>query len=154
MSLPFANSPADVVHYLLIALGLGMLPVPGFAYTATSWPVNAGQEPDSPDNTITLYNTTGNKHARIMIDGETVEDPGIQIRIRGTDDPTASIQAELIKVAIDEKAIGYNVQIGGHNFTVYAINRVGNPIQLGNESPTSRRRIYTINATVTLRQTT
>jgi hypothetical protein len=114
---------------------------------------------NDPDNTVTVYDTLGNKHARIMIDGQVVEDPGIQIRVRATDNPTAQTQAEIIKQAIDERATGYNVQIPDlsnvlHNFTVYALNRSGNPIQLGKESPTSNRRIYTINATVTLRQAT
>ena len=150
MSIPLANSPADAVRYLLIALGLGTLPtnVPQGA-----WPINANQEPNDPDNVVTLYDTTGNKHARCMIDGEITEDPGIQIRVRGTDDPTAQVQSQLIKQAIDEQVAGYNVQINGHNFTIYAINRVSNPTQLGYESPTSRRRLYTINATVTIRQT-
>jgi hypothetical protein len=157
MGLPLANSPADVVRYVLIALGLGTLP-PANPVEGT-WPISANQELNSPDGVVVIYDTTGNKDARSMIDGEVTEHPGIQIRVREDTDLAAQTQAELIKVAVDQQVAGYNVQILNgltnvvHNFTVMNISRSGNPIQVGNESPTSRRRLYTINATVTVVQT-
>ena len=153
MTTPLSNSPADVLRYALIALGLGILPVPGTNYTATSWPTSTGQELDSPDNTATTYDTTGIKDGRSMTDGDVVEHPGVQVRVRATDDPTAQTQAWILANAVDRLIIGTNLTIGTHTYTIYAVSRKGNPARLSQETPTSRRPVWTFNVTVTLTQT-
>ena len=47
------HSTADIVRYLLIALGHGTLP------PATDWPIYEGAEPTAPDALVTTYNVTG-----------------------------------------------------------------------------------------------
>ena len=61
MSGSLAHLPEDIVRYLLIDLSVGTLPS-----DVDDWPIYATQEPDKPDNVITVYGTEGNKHGRCI----------------------------------------------------------------------------------------
>jgi hypothetical protein len=70
-----------VIQQVLIELGLGTDPDtdPGEA-----WPVYSGSEPggqDAPDNCLTVYDTDPKPDGRSMLDGETWQHYGLQIRI-------------------------------------------------------------------------
>lgn len=143
------HSPADVVRQLLIDLGHGTIPSGG-----GSWPVFVSQEPNSPDSVITVYDTTERQDGRTMVDGERQEHEGIQVRIRDPDHAGGYTKAHAIAIALDTFASPTSVTIGSSVYQLWAATRVSGPIALGKETPNSKRNLFTINATVTLRQTT
>ena len=78
MSDVLLHSPADVLRYALIDLGVGTLPTDN-----GDWPIQVAAQSDTPDETLTIYDTLGIDDGRHMGDGERFEHHGIQIRVRG-----------------------------------------------------------------------
>ena len=152
MSNSLENSPADVVRWLLIQLGLGTNPE-----DEKNWPVEVSNEPDKPDNLITVYDTAGITDGRVQRTGETAEHRGVMFQIRGTSQPVAWGKAEEIKTVIDESVVNSTVIIGagtaGKEYVVFSITRHSGPVSLGRE-PGTNRFLFTINAVVALRQVT
>lgn len=145
------HSPADVIRYLLIAMGAGIHPDDLVVNSGTQWPIYAGGEPNVPDETITVYDTAGRDDGRMQYDGERTEHPGIQIRIRARDHQTGYVKARQLAVSLDKEIYQNTVSIGNSQYFIHAVSRSGNVIPLGKESPTSKRSLFTINATVTIR---
>lgn len=145
------HSPADIVRRLLVDLGLGSYP----AIPAGSWPVYASEEPQTPDNTITVFDTTGKRQGRMMIDGAVEEHHGFQIRIRSADDRTGATKARTIADTIDKNVYRRWVTVDSTRYQVHSLDRSGDVISLGRErsegggkdKKPSQRRIFTINGT-------
>lgn len=148
MSNALALSPADVTRWLIIQLGVGTDPSLNLA-----WPVYCDNEPDLPDNCITVYNTSGIVEGRDMNSGEAQEQPGAQFRIRATDPRTGYAKIDAIKQAIDTQVSYVTVVIGTASYLVHALSRTSGILALGKEIGASRRSVYTLNAVVALRQT-
>jgi hypothetical protein len=144
----FQHSPADVLRYLLIQLGLGTAPSSGGA-----WPVYAADEPATPDNCITVYDTQGRDAGRIMNTGEREEYPGFQVRVRSLDHPTGALKANQIADALDTAVRLTNVTVETYTYLVYCVSRTGNVLAAGKESPTSKRKLFFINGVVRLSRT-
>ena len=142
------HSPAEVVRRLLIQEGLGSDPAdpPG------TWPVYANGEPDTPDSAITVYNTQGRDGGRTMTDGERQEHHGVQVRIRAAAFNTGFSKARAIAVSMDEDIVQEFITIGSASYKVWSISRSSDVLFLGNDTPTSKRKLFTINALVSLRQ--
>lgn len=144
MSGTLVHSPADIIRRLLIQKSLGAAP------PSTSWPIYATNEPDSPDNVVTVYDTDGVGHGRTGPDRERQEHHGIQIRIRSTTPDGGYAKARAIAVACDS-AISYDtVVIGAQTYQVQVVTRTGDVIPLGKEVAASKRSLFTINAIVAL----
>ena len=141
-----AHSPADVIRWLLIDLGLGTDPS-----EEDSWPIHTSSEPDSPDNSITVYDTAGIVDGRIQRTGETREHCGVMLQVRGTSQPIAWAKANAANVILDESIDKSNITIGSTDYIVYAVTRHSGPLSLGRE-PSTNRFLFTINAVVALRQ--
>ena len=150
------NSPADVIRWLLVQLGtntitlasgqtipIGLVTDPT---TSQSWPCYASDEPDTPDNVVTIYDTQGRDDGRSMIDGERYEHHGIQIRVRAQSHVVGFLQARQIAVVLDQAVFRVGVTIAGHNFFVPCVSRTSGVIPLGRDTPNTKRRIFTINA--------
>jgi len=146
MSSILTHSPADVVRRVLIALNLGSLPS-----TVGDWPIQVSNEPDYPDNLITITDTAGITNGRIQRTGETLEHKGISIQVRGVSHPIAWAKSDEIRVAIDEAIKNTSVTIASTSYMVYSLTRQSGPIILGRE-PGTDRYLHTINAIVALRQ--
>lgn len=142
------HSPADIIRYLLVGLGGGVLPSAG-----GDWPIYVSQEPTTPDNVITLYNTAGIKDGRLMPTGEVQEHPGVQIRVRATDDNTGWTKAEALAILLDETVLINQVNISTSVYIVYSVSRSPGPLVLGKEVADSKRDLFTINITTSIRQT-
>lgn len=141
------HSPGDVVRQLLIGLGLGTDPA-----DSGLWPVFAAVEPNTPDNCITLYDTESRRHGRTQTDGEIQEHHGIQFVIRSATYASGYTKARAIAVAADETVYQNTVTISGTSYTVHQISRTGDVLALGQQTPESKRYLFTINAVVSLRQ--
>lgn len=145
MSGSLTHSPADIVRKLLIDKSLGATPAEGAV-----WPVYATREPDSPDSTITVYDTAGRLDGRVMVSGQVQEHPGIQIRVRDADSAAGFKKAKAVATALSEDVLRTMVTIGANTYEVQAISRTSGVFALGKETLTSKRNVFTINATVSL----
>lgn len=141
------NSPAEVVAYLLVARGQCTL-----GGTGGIWPIFIGYTPDSPDDVIVITDTTGAMDGQTQVDGEQCEHHGLQIKVRSKDNPTGYVKIRALAVYVDENILRAGVTVGSNTYTVQAINRQGGVLHLGREAG-SERDLFSINALVTLRQT-
>ena len=154
MSGNLTHSPAQIIRDLLVDLGLGVLPSAGGL-----WPIFVTGIPDSPDSIITITDTLGTSDGRLQPTGEATEHPGFQVAIRDANHQDGWEKANAIRVALSETillntvSITDNVGTGTSTYTVHAVSKIGGVIVLGKELPTSKRHLFTINATVALRQT-
>ena len=141
------HDPADIIRYLLISKSLGTEPIANGA-----WPIFTAIENDSPDNAITIYNTTGKVQGRLQGTGAYVEKPGIQIRVRGATHLLGYARGKSIESTLDTGVYQDTVTIGGSVYEVHAVSRSGNLIFAGRDSSSSKRFIFTLNVTSTIRQ--
>ncbi len=138
------HSQAQIIRQLLIDLRLGTDPD-----DEDDWPIYATSEPDdpgTPDEVITVYNTVGVIDGRSMPTGEIFEHLGINIRIRSSRNTLASVKAYGIDNVLAETAYNNIVSLDGANYQVCSINRRGGVIDVGKEAPASERNVFSINA--------
>jgi hypothetical protein len=145
-----SDSPARVVRQLLI--NLGVVNEVGAAVTPY-WPAYSPGEPPSPDNVVTVYNTSGQKDSRDKNTREMEGHHGIQVRIRGIDQATAFQKANDVTEALDKRVRYTAVTVGANQYIVKAVSRTGEAIDIGKETPSSKRSLFTVNALVAVRQT-
>jgi len=143
-------SPALVMAAYMIALGLVSLHSEGLL-----WPVYVSHEPDGPnvaDNCVTVYDTTGKLDGRLMRTGEYIEHPGIQIRVRSK---TYELGYSLLSQIRSKLDITHNVHITVNDisYLLQCISRTSPILCLGTESEGKRRTLFTLNMTLTLKQT-
>lgn len=146
MSGSLDHAQCEIIRKLLIDLGQA-------ANSQTvDWSIFSYTEPNTPDNCITVYNTTGTTQGSFQTSGEVQEFHGIQIRLRGNNKKTAFAKANDIFVALSGVQMR-TVTVESSAYTVASVRPTANVIDLGNETPDSKRRIFTINAITALHQT-
>jgi hypothetical protein len=138
------HSPENLLRYLLIDINEGTLPTDN-----DDWPIGI-VEPDSPDNAITIFGTTGVIQLRQILDGKVVERFGAQIRIRATDNITGSAKAQSIVDSIDQLR-RESLTIETSDYLIHSVSRTTSVIPLGREQGTSRY-LFTINVLINLTQ--
>jgi hypothetical protein len=137
------NSSAELIRWSIVDGGLGTNPSSGSA-----WPVFVGHMPDEPDNAICVYDTTGTIDGRVQSNGETIEHPGWQVRVRATDHPTGYPKIANIRNHLDA-VLRQGVVINTFSYTIQAITLTGGVQSLGQEPDGTRRNNYTINGIIT-----
>lgn len=140
------DSPADIVRRLLVQLGHGVMPPAHVA--GTPWPISTAKELPNPDDTVTVRNTQGTDDGRMMVNGRLVYHYGIQVRVRATDEQTGWVKSETIRTTLAESVRRTVVVVGANSYRVHAVTRIGPTIPLGDETPKSKRKVFTINCTV------
>jgi hypothetical protein len=152
------HSPADIVRWLLVELGEGSAPLTPVS-RASLWPVYATNEPSSPDECITVYDTVGRGDGRLMISGREINHYGVQVRVRSITHRTGWQKAESIRVSLSERTLEEAVSVpdvegvnGGlpTPYIVHCLAQIGAVLPIGTET-TSKRSIFTVNALVTIR---
>lgn len=148
MSESLAHSPAQIVAQLLVNLSIGTAPADD-----GSWPVYDTGLPDTPDNAICVYDTTGTLDARLMQTGEWNEHHGINLRLRTTDHQTGVTKVNAMAVALDTTVNHTTVSMASPTavYDVETMSRKSGPFDNGPE-PTSGRRIFTVNYVASIRQ--
>lgn len=141
------HSPADILSRVLIALGHGVDP-PG---DATNWPVFVSQEPSTPDNVITLYDTEVRDLGRHMADGYREIMHGVQVRVRSYTYALGWAKINALAIALDSSVYQELVTIGVNSYNVHAVTRLSGPLSLGKE-PETARRLFTLNVLVTVHE--
>lgn len=147
-ALPLLHSPADIVRGVLIDLGAASSPD---ISPRTAWPAFSGKEPDSPDEVITLYDTQGFSDGRFMIDGELFSHPGIQLRVRSKDTPRGYSKASQLRSAL-AGILNAELTIGANSYVLHCVAKISDVIALGDESPQSKRQLFTVNAVASVRR--
>lgn len=147
MSGDLNHSPSDIIKHLLVNESVGTL-----VSAAGTWPIFDSYERDDPDDAITMYDTAGNIDGRNMVNGETQHHYGIQARVRGKDKTTGWLKAQSIISFFDDVERNM-VVISSSTYLVQAVHVTSGVIPLGADASSSRRRLFTINALVTLRMT-
>lgn len=87
--------PTIVVSNLLVANGYGV-----FKSLTSDWGIFISEQPDSPDQCITIYDSSGSNLGKGM-SGDTLIRPGIQIRIRSKTYPDGIRKIGVINSYLD-----------------------------------------------------
>lgn len=147
--------PEDVIAYLIIAKGWGVNPS-----LSADWSVFSVNERQSPDNIITVYGTAGDLQGRTHVDGEMAEFPGIQVRVRSVDPVVGKMKAHTIANGFDQiykysVSAPYQATTGQATrvYEVQSIRRTTPVLSLGRQVGSSDRYLFTVNALLTLKQT-
>lgn len=141
---PLLHTPADILRRLLIEWGVGTDPSP----TLQAWPVYAFNEPPSPDNVITCYDTTGRIAGRIQLTSRRIERQGCEVRVRGSKTTDAASKVLQVVNALD-LTVRMVVEVTNPtaSYLVHTVTRTGSLINLGQE-PGGRRWLYTVNCLI------
>lgn len=146
-----SHTPADVLAEALAQAGTVVRPDAVPAGQTPTWPVYVGHLPDSPDNAVAVYDTSGTPDGRIMKTGETIRHPGFQVRTRARTHQEAYQKLLQIAEAIDaiRRLV---VALDGTGYTIAAATRTGDLLPLGQEPDSKKRDGFTLNGTITYQQ--
>jgi len=150
-SVSLRHSPAEIVRQLLVNALIASDPGDGSSRPTYAWPGYATNEPSTPDNTITVYDTTGQSDGRTMPDGEAVSHYGVQVRVRSRVHSQGWQMADSIRERLTRGVYGSPVRVDSTDYLVYNFARVGNVIPVGKDAPNTRRSLFTLNAIVALK---
>ncbi len=149
MSGTLTHSPDQIIQYLIRDLGLGTLPEDN-----DTWPIFCSRVIEDPDNQIATVRTAGILQGRRQPTGEVIEHYGVQITVRGTTHLIGSAKIQTIATTFSESVLRDSVTVDSSVYAVQSITIASGPIPLGDESPESKRQIFTLNITAAIRQTT
>lgn len=150
-----AHSPADVIRWLLVGLGIGTDP-----RNVGAWPVWAAGEPKVPDNVITVYDTVGTDDGSVMIGprGELQGHYGFLVRVRASSHPVGWAKANAVRANLAETVYDNTVvvptlgTVAGATYTVENCANVGHVLVLGADAANEKTFLFTVNAVVTINQ--
>lgn len=157
MSGPLNHSPAEILLEALVDLAKGT--DPSSSQGVSDWPVFVSIMPDNPDNVIMITDVAGTDDGRFMIDGERQQHYGITVTVRSQTQNVAFARANSIMVALDESINRTSVTIGSDTYRIQSVSTRPGPIDAGPEQSASqstlgsKRRLFTVNAVVDLKQT-
>jgi hypothetical protein len=140
------NSPADVLRWLIVQLGLGTNPDDD-----GSWPVYDSNEPSSPDDLIVVYDTAGEIQGREHHSGRSLEHYGAQIQVRGSSKAVAWAKVDALVQSLEESVKNTLVTVSTLTYIIHAVTRRSGPMLLGREPATSRV-LYSLNVVFTVSQ--
>jgi hypothetical protein len=140
-----SQSPAAIIRQMLIDLGLGVNPAPD-GQTAIPWSVFHSQEPDRPDECITVFTTEGTDDGRSMHDGDLWHHYGFQVRLRSRDDKVGYAKGSLIRNTLAKGVYMRTVSIGTSVYQIQCIAKIRSVLPIGKEASATKRALFTINA--------
>lgn len=132
----------QIIAKALISQAIGTAPS-----AKKDWLVASSYMSDSPDNQITVYDTTPRGDGRLM-SGPSIEHPGIQVRVRGRDYLSGWNKIKEIRDYFDtihNLVVSFGV---GDTETIQSISQ-GGIIHVGRDE-TENREVFTLNAALTL----
>lgn len=146
------RSPAEVVQQLLID---GAVCTEGGAGGA--WPAFATSEPDGediPDEIAVVYDTQGIDDLRTMVDGKLYTHHGVQVLVRAATHGRGYGKASAIRNYLAEAVRNTYTTVVDARYLVHAVTKIGDVIPIGRDTPTSKRLLFTVNATVAMTKVT
>lgn len=152
------HAPGEVVRALLIQLAVG---TEGTLYA--SWPVFVDQEPDEPDNCITVEEMLGGIDGKLGPTGEVIEHYGFHIMVRSARVPTGTDpqpgyrvgrnKIDEICTQLDQHVDCVIVTIDSATYTVHAAHRISSVNPLGKSRANSARYSFSVDYQITITQT-
>jgi hypothetical protein len=142
------HGPEEVVAQLLIDRLLVTDPVED-----KPWPVKVNDESTNEDESVTVSGYDGKIDGRSMPTGRVHSHPAVQIKVKGRDQVTARAKAKAIAHEVDENVYHAAVTLEGKTYCVQSIGRTSTFNFAGKETAVSQRNVFTLNALVTIRQT-
>lgn len=149
MTNELTHSQADIVRELLVDASPTVLTEPD---DDLAWPGFAFNEPSNPDNCVTIYSTEGTSDGRSMIDGELQVHRGFQVRVRSKNPKTGYAKASSISQYMAKSVYQKTVVVDSSTYLVQAITKIGDILSLGTDAPKTKRSLFTINATISVKQ--
>ena len=146
MSGILSHTPAYILRTRIINSGHGTPSAEN-----RSWPVYVDGEPNTPDNVITIRDTTNRDVGYNQYRKEMQEYHGVQVRIRAKDIPTGFPKFNALCQVL-ERYIHDTLIVGDITYTITSY--VVSTTHLGREIAVSRRMLWTINAMLDLHQIT
>ena len=166
MSVPLYDSPASILSNLLFVLGQTWGTSYGITLSHppiasqndnTAWPVYYSNEPDRPDNCVTVYDTDNQDDGRSHVDGEGYFHYGFQVRVRATNSAGFNAhdvgyrQGQIIQKLLEEqtKDVPIHPDVNGvfsplARYKVLACTRLSLR-SLGADVTNTKRRIFVLN---------
>lgn len=141
------HSPARILAAYLVAQSLATAHDSGSA-----WACFDNFMPDDEavsDSAIAVYDTGGAQSGRQVSNGDPIEFPAVQVRIRSLSDDAAWAKAKAIAAAMNALTSG-SVSLGGSDYTLRSVSQQSPVLPLGRERGPRRRVSLTINYLVTL----
>lgn len=108
------------------------------------WPVYATSEPEGPDDCVTVYDTQGRDDGRTMPDGVSHQHHGIQIRVRSRDHQTGYRRGMAIRRWV-QRVYDRQVTLDGATYVIECLTNVPDLINVGQDVPNGKRRVFTLN---------
>lgn len=148
MSGTYNHAPAQIAIAFLRLKGVVSDPE-----DEADWPCYYDLEPDKPDNCVTVFGEEGQLQGRIQISGEVLLRPTFQVRVRCAPHQIAEgyRKAAACARAFDRESRRVYVPMGEDTYLVHSISRMSDVWSLGAEGTASRRRIFVVNASMSLR---
>lgn len=138
--------PSKIVQQLLVDLGLGTLPS-----ADGDWPVHVEDEPDEPDDCVTVRTTAGVSGPPLMPTGELSGSFGFQVTVRAAARPAGWLKADAIQTGLAESVRLTAVTLSGAGYRVWQVTP-GDVLPVGTDEG-GRRHVFTINCTATINMT-
>lgn len=115
-----------------------------------------GHEPDSPDESVTLYDYGGEKDGRLMSTGENIFHPTFQVRVRskpaGGGYARGYAKAQEVAAALAE-VLRTEIDVFSRTFLVQNVSQISPPVFLGVEAEgTKRRTLFVTNYRLTIKE--
>ena len=149
------HSPALVLRKYLIATGVVVnRPTPTPA-TLPDWIVYAFklQAEGTPDNCVSVVNTTPVPGPRDMHGGVSYKHDGIQIMVRSREQETGFLKCATIARWLTEHLKNTDVDMGGTAYRLHAFTITSHPTYIGEEEK-SVRHFHTLNGILALSEVT
>lgn len=143
------HSPAVIIQELLIYLQLGTAPE-----DEENWPVFSVNEPDKPDDCITVFDSDELFHARVHTDGRRHAHEGFQVLLRSADFDQGFRKASQIATTLDEGQYQNTVTVEETRYFIHATSRSSAVLSLGRRPGVDERYRFSINARSAMRQLT
>jgi hypothetical protein len=143
------KSPAEILAKYLQDLAIVEDPV-----AWSRWPIYISHMPDgddAEDECVAIYDTQGTLDGRMMENGEVIEHPGIQIKIRCTELAVGWWKAKNLVEAL-RNIHNEVISLSTFSFTVYNVSEASPILYMGVEEGTNRRQLFTVNFLATLKE--
>ena len=136
-------TPAEILRAYLLTLA-------DFS-DSDALPIYISSTPEQPDDCITIYDTAGVIHGKLM-NGVTVERYGVSIRIRHREYNAGYVQALEVTEALSDLHDTDVVMTGGVTYTIQNASKTSPIASLGVEQGSSKRRdLFTVNYLLTVK---
>ena len=138
------HSPAMILRTALVDMSKGTFPL-----SNGTWPLYVGQFPDTPDEAVGIFDTSGQRDGRTQVDGVVHSHPGIQLRIRSNQYTAGYQKSNELRIAL-QTIKGKIVTIDTVQYTILVVSQIGDILSLGKSEEINKRDLFSINAQLAL----